>query len=924
MSEELETLQRNRDLILLTEIVGWLHDIDKLDENHEKGHPIRSLELNLPLIENEKRPKKLESLGALPDIPSKVAHFLRSPFPHADSYPELFYSIKRDYITRIGSPILRHHKRGGYTPVTRFEWIICGSDSKDSSEDRDNLEREPSSAYLSTPFGYSYEVPKADLRERRLEFYQKLEKSVEKVELLRRDLRSYLPDELRITFAESRLAGNDITLYDHCYMTGVIAKAVINGYLLNSTTRSNIQASADLDDTIKNKLKFQGLLVTFNGISFLTNVYRLSDLIGREYILTEIKKAIKELLETEIPIGSTIYEDTNTLTFLVPELDNDTWEKLRVELENKLRERIFSVLRGNLELSDLELANLIILLNPFFLILSPEKEVAKLMVESIQSSREITAAKEFSEITMTFLQLLSKAWKIKRDKCQVCGLLPATEEDRGDKICKSCYILRSWGRFKTKEENMELVKKGRIPVSIWLDEIKDENDLLALVVGKVSPVEEWLKPNGYVQNSTYINKNKKKNLSASRARAIWRTIDKFCESCTILPENVVEEAYGCIWEFDEFAIQNLPAEIKSELGRNPNIDIIFDKNRIQAYLHYSTKKIETIVGLNRELAEKLSEISELNIEYRKSRFKIEVSRAEVKHFCKYRPIYSHAGEFALLVPANKAFEICRRIKAKFGEEFGKVLGRLTLSLGIIYFKHKMPLYIVLESGRRMLDNFYKLSNERRELSVKNVKEISTGYKLMMLYMDKELNWIIYSKFPDGKDDIYYPYFFISGEEEPKHVSEISENDVLKVHLNYFDYEYITSSQNRFKILLNGETEKRWHPIFGRGGPKPYLLEDIEKMVELWNILNKGLTRTQIKKLEYVCVNKIKEWGLEGKDLAEDSRFKEFVVSSVENICRRLNKDDKRVIISSILSGMFFDVIELFMTLESKIGGEQNG
>lgn len=920
MSEELRILQENRDLILLAEVVGWLHDIDKLDEKHEKGHPIRSLELNLPLIENEKRPKKLESLGALPDIPSKVAHFLRLPFPHADSYPELFYSIKRDYITRIGSPILRHHKRGGYTPVTRFEWIICGSDSKDSSEDRDNLEREPSSAYLSTPFGYSYEVPKADLRERRLEFYQKLEKSVEKVELLRRDLRSYLSDELRITFAESRLAGNDITLYDHCYMTGVIAKAVINGYLLNSTTRSNIQASADLDDTIKNKLKFQGLLITFNGISFLTNIYRLSDLIGREYILTEIKKAIKELLETEIPIGSTIYEDTNTLTFLVPELDNDTWEKLRVELENKLREKIFSVLRDNLELSDLELANLIILLNPFFLILSPEKEVAKLMVESIQSSREILAAKEFSEITIASLQLLSKAWNIKKDRCQVCGLLPATEEDRGDKICKSCHILRSWGRFKTKVENKGLVKKGRIPISIWLDEIKDENNLLALIVGKVSPIEEWLKPNGYIQSSTYINKNKKKNLSASRARAIWRTIDKFCENCTILPEDIVDKAYGCIWEFDETTVQNLPIEIKRELKKNPNVDIIFDENKVQAYLHYSTKKIETTMGLNREFAEKLSNASELDVEYRKSKFKIVVSRAEVKHFCKYRPVYSHAGEFALLVPANKAFDICRTIKAKFGEEFGKVLGRLTLSLGIIYFKHKMPLYIVLESRRRMMDNFYKLSSEERKVGVKSVKKVSTGYELTLSYMDKELSWIVHSKFPDGKDDVYYPYFFTKEEKkEPKHVSEISEDDVLRVHLNYFDYEYITSSQNRFNILLH-KTEKRWHPLFSRNGPRPYFLEEIEKIIELWNILSKKLTRTQIKKLEYVCASKIKEWELEDKD----SKFKEFVVSSVENICRELNEYDRKVIISSILSGLFFDVIELFMTIESEIGGEQNG
>lgn len=49
--------------------------------------------------------------------------------------------------------------------------------------------------------------------------------------------------------------------------------------------------------------------------------------------------------------------------------------------------------------------------------------------------------------------------------------------------------------------------------------------------------------------------------------------------------------------------------------------------------------------------------------------------------------------------------------------------------------------------------------------------------------------------------------------------------------------------------------------------KPYLLKDIEKMNELWEIISpeKGkLTTSQIKKLEYMYIKKLKIGSVQGE------------------------------------------------------------
>ncbi|MDI6689140.1 MAG: hypothetical protein QME54_01725 [Actinomycetota bacterium] len=154
------------------------------------------------------------------------------------------------------------------------------------------------------------------------------------------------------------------------------------------------------------------------------------------------------------------------------------------------------------------------------------------------------------------------------------------------------------------------------------------------------------------------------------------------------------------------------------------------------------------------------------------------------------------------------------------------------------------------------------------------------------------------------------------EKQIKHIKNIQKDEKLKLWINHFDFEFLDSSTRRFDLVLQ-ENKRREHPIMGKFGPRPYLLEDLERMRELWEDINGKLTASQINKLKFLCAGKLEEWGLRDKNPSEDKGYEEFIMSSVENICDEVDVKTRERLTKAILSGMFFDVIELFMTLKSK-------
>lgn len=931
-------LEQKKKLILLTEIIGWLHDIDKLDELHHTKHGIRAakeLGVSLP-FEPDSKEFGIINTEKLHDFREFFHREIKFIFPQ-DS--EIF---SNEDVTEVGRPVLSHHTSGGYPPKSIWEWIICGSDSRDSREDRQNADNNPTSEMASSPFGNMKRVSVKNLRNRRKKLYYTMNTFLNKkgkndYSQLRQFMIRAMWNSFNDSVADTHYPVNDVGLLDHSYMTGAIAKSVLLEYLLDRRVRSKIKNASNIDAYIRKTQRFQSLSVIFDSCSYLLNTEKLADLIGRAHLYNEIRKNVKELLESTVPIGSSIYEDMNCIIFLIPELGREVWKDNRKILGDKIRDNILETLSKEIvlegtDLGEGELSSIIMSLNPRVEIADSEKDISTLVKKGIQKSRDCLSSNELSEYTVGKVSKIDSTWeRTGKGKCQVCGLLPERVEN--EKLCIICSVLRDIGRYEARAENLKEQERGEIPESIWLDEIKDKNNNLAFIVGKITPIERWLEKRdrgGYVETSTFMNQKAPenyKNLSASRARAIWRTVDQFTKRSAKIKK---PEAYGCIWR-----IREIPDELSSKLDDNPNVLILFENETIEAYIHVRRLELETVDALRKEFAEKLFEQKTAKVRYDGSVFEFRTEQLHMKHFYTSRTIYSYAGEFISILPAKNAIEVVGKIRNRF-KSFNRVFGRLSLNLGIIYFKHKSPLYMALDSAKRMLNDFSELSRERTCAQVVSKDDEPKGVKLTLNFDEKKVEWVINAEFPDGQHDIYYPYFFLP-DGTVKYVREIQEGDLVSLNPSYFDFEFLDTTTRRFDIFL--ESGKRPHKVFD-SGPRPYYLEEVDAFKNLWdffcgkNAQGKKITSSQIQNFQTLLVSKIKEWDLKNVDDLRCDTFKTLIEDSITRILgiqRKIEKDgrtienqDFNLISKSVSSGLFFDVFELYVTImKQKPEGDEN-
>ncbi len=265
----------------------------------------------------------------------------------------------------------------------------------------------------------------------------------------------------------------------------------------------------------------------------------------------------------------------------------------------------------------------------------------------------------------------------------------------------------------------------------------------------------------------------------------------------------------------------------------------------------------------------------------------------------------------------------------------------------MFFKKKFPLYIAMDVVGRLVDNFLSLSSEHRVFKVvdRNASELvleeDNEEKQKLLYTENKwlvkYKWGIDDKLGDNTEDLYYPnfivaadtpdikkketYFELSNLGSTLNIKDIKAGMSLQIYPSLFDFHFLGATGERFHLF--SDNKKRRHPLLGAFGMRFYLLKDIEKMNEIWKIISpkKGkLTIAQIKKIEYACITKIEDWFRTGHDLttnpASDETYKKFVESSITNICNKLSPDERSKLAEAVLSGMFFDVVELFLTLKS--------
>ncbi|RLC75728.1 MAG: hypothetical protein DRI61_14420, partial [Chloroflexi bacterium] len=291
------------------------------------------------------------------------------------------------------------------------------------------------------------------------------------------------------------------------------------------------------------------------------------------------------------------------------------------------------------------------------------------------------------------------------------------------------------------------------------------------------------------------------------------------------------------------------------------------------------------------------------------------------------PILAEPRTFMALVPADKALEVVKAIKAKYEREMGKVRNRLPLHIGIVYAHRRMPLRAILDAGRRMLKRgegrgakgkgltwqvvefspnrpLPELEQEGKgELVYRKPKEkkgkitdqFDQWHKVVIereiAGQKRSLTWYVPALMGDGKtEDWWYPYVFWQKDKannaDPStasthrsryfkvngnlqlgwvvHAAELKKGDTIYFTPATFDWVWLDSASRRFEIAY-GDDGQRLNPAFKR---RPYLLDELDFLERIWDTLRNHLTRTQIHALCELIGMKREEWNVKEVSLAE--------------------------------------------------------
>jgi len=315
------------------------------------------------------------------------------------------------------------------------------------------------------------------------------------------------------------------------------------------------------------------------------------------------------------------------------------------------------------------------------------------------------------------------------------------------------------------------------------------------------------------------------------------------------------------------------------------------------------------------------------------------------------PILAEPRTFMALVPADRALEVLKAIKAKYEREMGKVRNRLPLTLGAVYFGRRAPLAAALDAGRRMLQRGKSANGQMGTWTVVEkveIKEKDAAPKYLQqkhftrwaeVTLEREARrvvWRVPLRMGDGDTpDVWYPYVFVKqpapdrplAERNGKfqvpcpwvldeqgnpqkldlvHADELQKDDVVYFTPSTFDFEYLDTTARRFEVSYAGGQRR------GIGKrQRPYLLEELDNIEKVWAEVSK-ISKSQIKMVVSLIETKRHDWLTMDTPAAQataTATFRQFVRDVLHEA-----KIYSELLERAALSGMLNDALELHLTI----------
>jgi len=958
MSGMLDKLAENRVPILLAEIGAYLHLIGRFSEKfiYAQAKDATDSEKDFNYEEVCSNPDFFENTGLDSLLKDPTWESLLNDFKNLNNAGEL--SSDNDKIKSFCEFIEKHtwrrdkpEPKGLCRILADAHGIVSGID-KALAGRGDAGKQKKAYTFRGTAFGYEKDIELTKKLELKKELFQKIKEILNDIKN-KQDISyenysefvSKIKECYSKTISETRRPINEISLYDYAHtiaslMKSSLVKIVIDGW------------QDPLTKNFNKRLKWRIIKINVDVVGLMSRGLKIGDILGYKYEIEKMYDNVKKIIEFDYPLGNEIYRDSTGIYFSCPDV-NDISE-LKSEIIDKLKglnQLDFSL---QIEISDRSRS---------MVILAREIEESSRVISYPHIGNIDNLIKEFKDSQTTRGE----------DICPVCRLrLKLEQKDRCEK-CKDKYEKRAkvWLDDPSRE-------------TIWLDEVADKNDRVALIVGQFDlrkwisgefvgtfisqTFDEWkdvcsdvcnklniknisdlengfenlfnnprglddnwrkicgsflgIRPGDFIDDfwnpiaerdatgkalTLKDNSKKTKHLikllfrkhpSPARIYRIWKTTHEFIKE-TIF-ENILKE-YNWNHEVRRQRIQ-FKIEPNPDIPEGSTCDIDVDGLRFSPVCidrengaFVSTINLEILEkfgGSASKISESLNNktITEDNGRWRKG-YRITNARPADEKFQNYLPyvkIYNFPDQFMVLVPAYDALEIANRIYRQYEIQFSKVRDRLPFHLGIIAFHRKTPLYVILDAGRRLIDEF-KANTKTKNAKIVSIHEtcdcdLGNFVKEIELEVNDEnfsepLRWnVSYSTGDPDVEDLWHPYIRLASSGDPGrelsfdytgngnyivHIKELHKEDEVHIEPSFMTLTYLESAADRFGI-----------------GTEMRPLDDIRRISEMWKVI------CRLAETKNITISKLHQFWREIEKIRneweDDAIFEDFLRSAIVN------------------------------------------
>ncbi|HEK25472.1 MAG TPA: hypothetical protein ENO33_03725 [Hydrogenobaculum sp.] len=831
-----EFVEAYRHYFLIAELMGVFHDIGKMSTKfiYAKDQEKNSSHIARELFEEE--------------FITKTNEFIRSILSSRPSIEDIIHPDKfMEIIMNHHSQELDNLSKHNYIADVLF---LPGADGMDSGFDKgfvshkgaqrvsEDENKGSSNLYAITFGGFKIPLDYKEFDKKRIELQKEIIKIIdsdksleEKQENIIKTYRKYTKEAL----AETRIPANDVRLSDHCYSVGSLAKSLMLKLLWDFVNKEKKPNNLIEWYLFKSKARWQILFVEWNFDRYVSNLRRIDDLLGRQYLLGRFKERLESVISYKYQLGNRLYDDERCIAFLMPGFDKDFIKENAGFLFEHIKDMFPEELKPESALKVYSLKS------PTSNLLKIASFFGKNKAKDFELLKSISFYKETDD---TIRSGISSDWR--QNLCIVCKSNITTHTDESDEaVCKNCKRIRE--KANALEESRKYSKKN-------INHIDDK--ILCAVVIKL-PVEKWI--SGELLRTLLINESNPQE----KETMINDLENDFKEFKNVIKDKNIRYLEEYWQKRDEIKII-VSGGVKKKIPKNT----VIEESRIERNLKNKLKELkehfddqqdidfypsDIIAHMLEELfITDLSEIENVNFDYIVNKFyekypspsRIRRILKECEEFLdevslipeeegkNHRILLKSPKELSILVPADYVLSYAKTILDKHKERFSYLIGRFPIYLFGMFFRVKYPLYTVLEAVK----NIDYLEFGEKEVLLKN-KEIRFEESVISLKeFDRENG-----KESNKKNEYLKKLFINFLNKDNKLINyQTEKEETVKFYPSLFDFIILDSPDRRFETLMykdNIPFEK--YDDYFKANTKSFFIEnkDFENMLKIMKVFD---------------------------------------------------------------------------------------